>query len=94
MEHVNNPYVIAQNDNMVSINSAIQVDLMGQVNAEVVKGMQFSGVGGQVDFIRGATMSKGGRASLPCLPRRQAENFQNRAVYRPWRSGNNPKNRN
>lgn len=46
VEHVNNPYVIAQNDNMVSINSAIQVDLMGQVNAEVVKGMQFSGVGG------------------------------------------------
>lgn len=64
VEHVNNPYVIAQNDNMVSINSAIQVDLMGQVNAEVVKGMQFSGVGGQVDFIRGATMSKGGRAII------------------------------
>ena len=56
--------MIAQNDNMVSINSAIQVDLMGQVNAEVVKGMQFSGVGGQVDFIRGATMSKGGRAII------------------------------
>ena len=64
VDYVNDPYVIAQNDNMVSINSAIQVDLMGQVNAEVVKGMQFSGVGGQVDFIRGATMSKGGRAII------------------------------
>lgn len=64
VNHVNDPYVIAQNDNMVSINSAIQIDLMGQVNAEVVKGMQFSGVGGQVDFIRGATMSKGGRAII------------------------------
>ena len=55
------------NDNMVSINSCIQVDLAGQINAEVVKGMQFSGVGGQVDFIRGARMSKGGR-SIIALP--------------------------
>ena len=67
VNHVNDPNVIAQNDNVVSINSAIQVDLMGQVNAEVVKGMQFSGVGGQVDFIRGARMSKGGR-SIIALP--------------------------
>lgn len=64
VDYVNNPYVIAQNDNVVSINSCIQVDLMGQVNAEVVKGMQFSGVGGQVDFVRGANMSKGGRAIM------------------------------
>lgn len=64
VDYVNDPNVIAKNDNMVSINSAIQVDLMGQINAEVVKGMQFSGVGGQVDFIRGATMSKGGRAII------------------------------
>lgn len=64
VDYVNNPYVIAQNDNMVSINSAIQVDLMGQVNAEMLRGKQFSGVGGQVDFIRGATMSKGGRAII------------------------------
>ncbi|MGN1230455.1 MAG: acetyl-CoA hydrolase/transferase family protein [Anaerotignum sp.] len=64
VDYVNDPYVIAQNDNMVSINSAVQIDLMGQINAEMVKGMQFSGVGGQVDFIRGATMSKGGRAII------------------------------
>lgn len=64
VDYVNNPYTIAQNDNVVSINSCIQVDLMGQVNAEVVKGMQFSGVGGQVDFVRGANMSKGGRAIM------------------------------
>ena len=64
---------------------------MGQVNAEVVKGMQFSGVGGQVDFIRGATMSKGGRAII-ALPSTAAGGkiFQNRAIYRPWCSGNNP----
>lgn len=64
VDYINDPNVIAQNDNLVSINSAIQVDLMGQINAEVVKGMQFSGVGGQVDFIRGAAMSKGGRAII------------------------------
>lgn len=64
VEYVNDPYIISQNDNVVSINSCIQIDLMGQVNAEMVKGMQFSGVGGQVDFIRGARMSKGGRAIM------------------------------
>ncbi len=67
VDYVNNPVVIAQNDNMVSINSAIQVDLMGQVNSESIKGKQFSGTGGQVDFVRGATMSKGGR-SIIALP--------------------------
>ncbi|MBR4283338.1 MAG: acetyl-CoA hydrolase/transferase family protein [Anaerotignum sp.] len=67
VDYVNDPNVIAMNDNMVSINSCIQVDLVGQINAEVVKGMQFSGVGGQVDFIRGARMSKGGR-SIIALP--------------------------
>lgn len=64
VQYVNHPNIISQNDNVVSINSCIQVDLMGQANAEVVKGMQFSGVGGQVDFIRGANMSKGGRAIM------------------------------
>ena len=64
VSYVNHPNVISQNDNVVSINSCIQVDLMGQANAEVVKGMQFSGVGGQIDFIRGANMSRGGRAIM------------------------------
>ena len=67
VDYVNNPVVIAQNDNMISINSAIQVDLMGQVNSESIKGKQFSGTGGQVDFVRGATMSKGGK-SIIALP--------------------------
>ena len=63
----NNPIVIAQNDNMISINSAIQVDLMGQVNAEYINSKQFSGPGGQVHFVRGATMSNGGK-SIIALP--------------------------
>ena len=54
--------VIANIDNFVSINSAVEVDLRGQVNAEVVAGTQISGPGGAVDFMRGARMSKGGRS--------------------------------
>lgn len=60
-EHVNNPANIAKNDRMVSINSAIEVDLTGQVVADSLGFRFYSGIGGQVDFIRGAAMSKGGR---------------------------------
>ena len=67
VDYVNNPIIIAQNNNMISINSAIQVDLMGQVNAEYINSKQFSGPGGQVDFVRGATMSNGGK-SIIALP--------------------------
>ena len=61
---VNDPRVICQNDNVVSINSCVEVDLMGQVCAESVGLRQISGVGGQVDFVRGAKMSKGGRTIM------------------------------
>lgn len=64
IEYVNNPSVIAQNDNMVSVNSCLQVDLQGQVVSDTIGLTQFSGVGGQVDFVRGATMSKGGRSVI------------------------------
>ncbi|MDO4154944.1 MAG: acetyl-CoA hydrolase/transferase C-terminal domain-containing protein [Clostridia bacterium] len=67
IEYVNHPLVIAQNDNMVSINSCIEIDLMGQVVSDTIGMHQFSGVGGQVDFVRGATMSRGGR-SIIALP--------------------------
>ena len=61
---INNPSVIAQNDNMVSINSCLQIDLLGQVVSDTVGLNQYSAVGGQVDFVRGATMSKGGRSII------------------------------
>ncbi len=64
MDYVNNPVVIAQHDNMVSVNSCLQVDLLGQVVSDTIGLNQFSGVGGQVDFVRGATMSKGGRSII------------------------------
>lgn len=64
VDYVNDPRVVAQNDNLVSINSCVQVDLMGQVASESIGPVQISGVGGQVDFIRGAAFSKGGRAII------------------------------
>jgi len=59
-EYVNDPFNIAKNDRMVSINSAIQVDLTGQVCADSIGTSFYSGVGGQVDFVRGAARSNGG----------------------------------
>lgn len=63
-DYTNDPYIIAKNDNLISINSCIQVDFMGQVSAESIGTMQISGVGGQVDFVRGANMSKGGKSII------------------------------
>ena len=64
VDYVNDPRVICQNDNLVSINSCVQVDLMGQVVSTCVGLRQISGVGGQVDFVRGANMSRGGRTIM------------------------------
>lgn len=64
MDYVNNPFIIAQHDNMISINSCIEIDLMGQVVSDTIGLNQFSGVGGQVDFVRGATMSRGGKSII------------------------------
>lgn len=61
VDYVNDPRVISQNDNMVCINSCMQVDLLGQVVSGSIGLRQFSGVGGQVDFVRGAAWSKGGK---------------------------------
>lgn len=64
VDYVNNPLVIGRNDNLVSINSCVQIDLTGQVCSESVGLRQISAVGGQVDFIRGAALSKGGRSII------------------------------
>jgi 4-hydroxybutyrate CoA-transferase len=62
--YTNDPYIIGQNDNVVSINSCLQVDLLGQAASDTIGPLQFSGVGGQVDFVRGAARSKGGKSIL------------------------------
>ncbi len=72
IEYVNDPFVVSRNDNMVAINSAIELDLTGQVCADSIGTRFYSGVGGQLDFIYGASRSKGGRAiiALPSTTRR------------------------
>jgi len=64
VSYTNNPDVIAKNDNLVSINSIIQVDLLGQCNAEFLGGHEYSGAGGQLDYVRGAYNSRGGKSIL------------------------------
>ena len=66
-QYVNDPYVIAQNDRMVSINSALTVDLTGQVCSDSLGFEFYSGIGGQVDFVRGSAMSRRGK-SIMVLP--------------------------
>lgn len=61
---VNDPFVIAKNDNVTSINSCLEIDLTGQIAADSIGPVQYSGVGGQVDFIRGASGSKGGKSVI------------------------------
>jgi len=62
--YTNNPLIAGQNDNLVSINSCVQVDFLGQVCSETVGTTQISAVGGQVDFVRAASISKGGRSII------------------------------
>jgi itaconate CoA-transferase len=64
VSYVNDPAVISRHDNLISVNGIMQVDFTGQANAEMVGMRQFSGVGGQTDFIRGARASKGGKSIL------------------------------
>ncbi|WP_291637849.1 acetyl-CoA hydrolase/transferase C-terminal domain-containing protein [Clostridium sp.] len=64
VDYVNDPTVIMKNFKMVSINSCVQVDLMGQVASESIGLKQISGVGGQVDFVRGSNMSKDGKSIM------------------------------
>ena len=63
-EYTNDPFIIAQNERMTSINSALEVDLTGQVCADSLGELFYSGIGGQVDFVRGASRSKGGKAII------------------------------
>jgi acyl-CoA hydrolase len=61
VDYVNDPFIISQNEKMLAINSAIEVDLTGQVCSDSIGSYIYSGFGGQVDFIRGAARSKGGK---------------------------------
>ncbi len=79
--HTHAVSVIAQLDNFVAVNSAVEVDLTGQVNAEIVNGQYVGATGGQVDFTRGAQLSKNGR-SIVALPSATKNAQQSRIVAR------------
>lgn len=79
-EYVNDPFRIAQNHKMVAINSALEVDLTGQVCADSIGTKFYSGVGGQVDFIRGAARSKGGKPII-ALPSTAKNDTMSRIVW-------------
>ena len=64
VDYVNDPYIIGQNYKQVSINACLEIDLKGQANSESIGGMQYSGIGGQLDHVRGAQLSKGGKSIL------------------------------
>jgi len=64
VSYTNNPHVIAQNERMLSINSTIEVDILGQCNSEYLGGFEFSGTGGQLDYVRGAFNSRGGKSII------------------------------
>lgn len=78
VDYVNDPVVIAKNSKMVSINSCLEVDLFGQVVSESIGLRQFSGVGGQVDYVRGARM--GGGISMMAMPSTAAKGTVSRIV--------------
>lgn len=63
VSYVNDPFIIGQNENLISVNAFIEIDFSGQTNSEFI-GHQFSGAGGQLDFMRGAYYSKGGKSIL------------------------------
>jgi acyl-CoA hydrolase len=67
--YVNDPHVIRRNNKMVAINSAIEIDITGQVCADSIGTYQYSGVGGQMDFIRGASLSEGGKPIIALTSR-------------------------
>ncbi len=79
VDYVNDPFVVAQNDKLISINSCVQIDLMGQVASESVGLKQISGTGGQVDFVRGASASKGG-VSIMAFPSTAAKGTVSKIV--------------
>jgi acyl-CoA hydrolase len=69
IDYTNNPMIIAQNRKMTAINSVLQIDLTGQVCADSIGTYQYSGIGGQMDFMRGAALSEGGKPIISLTSR-------------------------
>jgi acyl-CoA hydrolase len=83
IEYVNDPHIIRRNDKMMAINSAVEIDITGQVCSDSIGTYQYSGVGGQMDFMRGAALSKGGKPII-ALPSRTTKGISRiAAVLKP-----------
>ena len=80
---VHDPQVVGTLGDFVSVNSALEVDLLGQVNAESVDGRQVTGIGGQFDFVLGAARAAGGR-SIIALPATASAGHASRGSWRAW----------
>lgn len=81
VDYVNNPRVISQNDNVIAINGFLEIDFSGQVNAESIGKRQYSAPGGQLDFIRGAQLSKNGKSILAAYSTAQNETISRIVPY-------------
>ncbi len=81
VDYSNDPFVIAQNDNMVAINTCLEIDLTGQVCSDSIGASFYSGIGGQVDFIRGAARSRGGKPII-ALPSTACDGTVSRIIPR------------
>ena len=90
VDYVNHPMTVCNLKNLVCINACVQIDFMGQIVSECIGTKQISGVGGQVDFIRGASMAKDGNAraiiAMPSVTVKKdgSEDIQDRSVHRSW----------
>ncbi len=80
IDYVNDPHVIRRNPGVVAINSAIEIDITGQVCSDSIGTYQFSGVGGQMDFMRGAALSEGGKPII-AMPSRTAKGISRIVSY-------------
>lgn len=75
VDYTNDPFVIAQNEKMISINSALEIDLTGQVCADSIGSLFYSGIGGQLDFVRGAARAKDGKPIIVLKSTRDNDRF-------------------
>lgn len=84
---VNDPAVIARNDNMISVNTAMAVDLYGQVAADCLGGKQQSAIGGQLDYVRGAQLSKGGKSFIALTSTRNGKSGRSSRIVASFPAG-------
>ena len=83
IDYVNDPYVVGKNYKMTSINTCMAVDLLGQATAESVKGRQYSGIGGQLDHVRGSQLSEGGKSILALESTAKNDTISKIVTYHP-----------